>query len=157
MGTAPLILISPLLLAVAYCDLRFMRIPNLLSLLALAFFLAFALIFPSADFLSKIMAAAAVMLLGFIGFCFRLLGGGDVKILSALMLFVPTQSLMLFAFVFSASLLIGIAAILALRKLPLAAGHRWKSVSGSNKFPMGISIALAGIAHPFALMLLPSV
>ncbi len=152
MSLAPLILISPILFAVAYCDLRFMRIPNVLSVLILAIFLISSLILPPDDLPGRIVVAAAVFGLGFAGFCFRMLGGGDVKILSALMLFVPLHSLALFAYILSAALLVGIAAILTLRRRPLATDHGWKSISGSTRFPMGISIALAGIIHPLAVM-----
>lgn len=156
MSFVPLILISPILVAVAYCDLRFMRIPNVLSLLIVAIFVISSLIYPPDDLLARIAVAAVVFALGFAGFCFRMLGGGDVKILSALTLLVPLHSLALFAYVFSAAMLVGIAAILTLRRLPLAAGHGWKSISGSTRFPMGISIALAGIAHPLTMLALQS-
>ncbi len=156
MSFVPLILISPILIAVAYCDLRFMRIPNVLSVLIVAIFVISSLIYPSDDLIARITVAAAVFALGFTGFCFRMLGGGDVKILSALMLLVPLHSLALFAYIFSAAMLVGIVAILAVRRLPLAVGHGWKSISGSTRFPMGVSIALAGIAHPLAVMALQS-
>ena len=154
MSLAPLFLISPILIAVAYCDLRFMRIPNLLSVLMLAIFLVSSLILPPEDLPARIVVAALVFGLGFTGFCFHILGGGDVKILSALILFVPLQDLALFSYLFSAALLVGIAVILTLRRLPLATDHGWKSISGSSRFPMGISIALAGIIYPLAVMAL---
>lgn len=156
MSLVPLILISPILIAVAYCDLRFMRIPNVLSVMILASFVISSLIYPPDDLFARFAVAAAVFALGFAGFCFRMLGGGDVKILSALMLLVPLHSLTLFAYIFSAAMLVGIATILTLRRLPLAAGHRWKSISGSTRFPMGISIALAGVVHPLAMVALQS-
>ena len=148
MSLIPLILTSPILVAVAYCDLRYMRIPNVLSVLILAIFVVSSVVYPPVDLLARIVVAATVFGLGFLAFCARILGGGDVKILSALTLLVPLHSLGLFAYVFSAAMLVGIAAILTLRRLPMAADHGWKSISGSTRFPMGISIALAGIAHP---------
>lgn len=150
MSLIPLILTSPILVAVAYCDLRFMRIPNVLSLLILAIFVISSLVNPPVDLLARIFVAAAVFGLGFVAFCARILGGGDVKILAALTLLVPLHSLGIFAYIFSAAMLVGIAAILTLRRLPIAAGHSWKSISGSTRFPMGVSIALAGIVHPLA-------
>lgn len=156
MSLVPLILISPILVAVAYCDLRFMRIPNVLSVLIVAIFVISSLIYPPDDLFARIIVAATVFALGFAGFCFRMLGGGDVKVLSALTLLVPLHSLTLFAYIFSAAMLVGIAMILTLRRLPLAVGHGWKSISGSTRFPMGISIALAGIAHPLAILALQS-
>jgi prepilin peptidase CpaA len=148
MSLAPLVVLSPILVAVAIWDLRFMRIPNALSLIAVALFVISCLFSLPVDIVARVSVAATVFGLGFVAFCFRMFGGGDVKILSALMLFVPIQSLTLFAYLFSASMLIGILAILGLRRLPQAADHRWKSISASTKFPMGISIALSGILLP---------
>ena len=148
----PILLTVPVLVLVAYCDLRFMRIPNVLSILLVVLFVGSSLVFPPNDLLMRVSVAAGVFGLGFVGFCFRLLGGGDVKILAALMLFVPVQNLEVFSFLFSGSLLLGVLTIVGLRRLPQTAGHPWKSLSGSVKFPMGISIALAGILHAVYLM-----
>jgi hypothetical protein len=68
------------------------------------------------------------------------------------MLFIPAQGLVLFSFLFSASMIFGVIAILGLRRLPQTDNYHWKSLSGSTKFPMGISISLAGICCPFALL-----
>lgn len=154
MPLVPIILISPLLLAVGYYDLRFMRIPNPLTLIAIGMFVVLALIAPPDDLFFRVVAALTVLVLGVIGFAFGLIGGGDVKFLSTLVLFVPVHRLGIFANVFSVSLLIGIALILGLRRIPATADWGWKSFSGSTKFPMGISIALAGLAFPWVEMAL---
>ncbi|TMV67782.1 hypothetical protein FGG78_31750, partial [Thioclava sp. BHET1] len=48
-GVLPLLMLAPVLLIVAYCDLRHMRIPNMLSLIALGLFALCALMLPPAD------------------------------------------------------------------------------------------------------------
>lgn len=154
MATLPLILIAPLLCWVAYCDLSRMQIPNAISLIAVAVFACIAALAPPDDLLPRIAVAAAVLTVGFVSYCFGLFGGGDVKMLAALVLFVPVPTLTLFAFVFSASMLIGMAAVLTVRRIPAARRLGWKSLTADAGFPMGVSIALAGLVHPVATLLL---
>ena len=150
MNFVPLLLLSPVLVATAYCDLRHMRIPNALSLLALAIFALSAPFFlPADDILTRAATAAGVLVAGFAAFSLRLLGGGDVKMFSALLLFVPTETMSLFLMIFSATLLFGIALMPVLRAVPKAPATGWVSLQPGAKFPMGISIALAGLAHPW--------
>ncbi len=153
MDLLPLVLIAPLLAWGAWSDLTRMKIPNALSLAAVAVFAATAAVAPADDLLPRLAIAAAVLGIGLVSYIFGLFGGGDVKMLSALLLFVPVSTLPLFAYVFSASMLAGITIVLALRRLPSAHRPGWKSVSGSTGFPMGLSIAMAGIVHPAAAVL----
>ncbi|KAB2883633.1 MAG: hypothetical protein F9K34_11265 [Albidovulum sp.] len=154
MDLMPLVLVAPIFLWGAWSDLRRMRIPNAVSIIAVAVFVATAVVAPPEDLGLRVAAAAAVFALGFVTYLFGLFGGGDVKMLSALVLFVPVPTLALFAYVFSAAMLAGMAAILLLRRLPAAQRLGWKSISGSTGFPMGLSIAMAGLAHPAAATLL---
>ena len=151
MTFAAMYLLLPILLAVAWCDLRMLRIPNVLPAATFLLFIALAVVAPPPDLVGRLAGAGAVFAIGFLGFALRMVGGGDVKMLPALMLFVPANSLVLFANVFSFSILIGIGAVLSLRQLPEPAVAAWKSLTGPLRFPMGISIALAGIAHPALL------
>jgi prepilin peptidase CpaA len=146
--------IAPLLIAVAYFDLRYLRIPNLLSIAGFAAFIVFAAVYPPADLLPRLAVAATVFLLGVAGFALRLLGGGDVKFLPVLMLFVPLHLLVSFGNVFSASLLLGVALVALLRRLPGIADAGWASFGGRGKFPMGVSIALAGLSFPWVALAL---
>jgi prepilin peptidase CpaA len=154
MQVAPLFAIAPLLLAVGYFDLRYMRIPNALSIVAFGAFLVFAVLYPPADLVPRLVVGGGVLALGLIGFALRLFGGGDVKFLSVLVLFVPLHALAIFGNVFSASLLLGIALVLTLRRIPALATLGWKSIGGSTKFPMGVSIALAGLSFPWITLAL---
>ena len=147
----PLMLLAPILLAVGYFDLRYMRIPNVLSIIAVALFAVSVLVATPDDLVARLLVAGAVFAIGFTGFCFRILGGGDVKILSALMLFIPLHDLIIFANVFSVSMMVGIIAILSVRRMPFASQTGWKAISASTRFPMGISIGFAGIIQPLAV------
>ena len=149
MGLFPLILMFPILLAVGYSDLRNMRIPNALSIVAVIIFIATAFMLPLHEVGLRLIASLVTLLIGFVAFALRIFGGGDIKILAALMLFIPSQTLALFAFVISASILVGIGLVMTLRTAPGAQQSNWKSLQAKAKFPMGISISLAGLLHPF--------
>ncbi|MEO6298293.1 MAG: prepilin peptidase [Paracoccaceae bacterium] len=152
MNIVPMLLLAPVLVAVAYFDLRFMRIPNGLTLITLGVLALIILFFPPADLWARLAIAGLVFALGCVGFAFRMVGGGDVKILSALMLAVPTSGIAVFANVFSVSLITGIILVLTLRRFPIVAKLGWKSFGGSTKFPMGLSIAMAGLAFPLVTL-----
>ena len=155
MDLLPLVLLSPVLVAAAYSDLRHMRIPNSFALLAVAiFFLSAPFLLPLDVLLVRIGIAAAALALGFLAFMLRMLGGGDAKMFAALLLFVPTETMSLFLLIFSAALVFGIALMPVLRALPNAAATGWVSLQRDARFPMGISIALAGLAHAPAVSLL---
>lgn len=153
MDLVGMVCLAPVMIAVAINDLRYMRIPNSLSLISLGILAVAAAVFPPDDLLLRVMIALAVLALGLIGFVFRLIGGGDVKILAVLMLAVPSDGLVTFAYVFSASMFAGIAIVLVLRRMPQTAYWGWKSFGGSTGFPMGLSIALAGLSYPLVALL----
>lgn len=154
MSILPLLLLSPVLVYGAYSDLRYMRLPNSLSLIALALFAVSAITLPPPDLVARLVVAALVLAAGLTAFAFRLVGGGDVKLLSVLMLFVPTHALSVFGYVFSASMLLGLALVLGLRQFAFAAQSDWKSIGGSSGFPMGVSIGTAGIVFPLVVLAL---
>lgn len=143
----PLILLTPVLCAVAWSDLRHMRIPNLLVLLALGLFVICMPLLGWQEVAWRLGVALVVFALGTLGFALRLFGGGDVKMLAALMLFVPSQTLHGFGYGFSLALVLGVVFVLALRAAPFLRDAELAVIRNSGKFPMGISIALAGILH----------
>lgn len=152
-GYAPLELAAPVLVAVAYFDLRFMRIPDALPLMAVALFAGAAALAPMPDILPRMAIAGAVFAIGFAGFAFRLFGGGDVKMLAALLLLVPSAGALIFANLFSAALLAGMGAVALARRDGRFAASGWRSMTVERGFPMGVSIALAGLAHPWVMRL----
>lgn len=139
---------------VALADLRDMRIPDRLSATIVAVFAVSLLWQLPGDLGARLLVAGAVFAVGFAGFCLRLVGGGDVKALAALMLFVPFRMLPLFALIFSASIVLGILLILGMRRLPVAAGFDWQSMRRPGTLPMGIAIAASGLVLPPAVALL---
>ncbi|WP_170476434.1 prepilin peptidase [Ruegeria arenilitoris] len=150
----PLILIAPLLIIMALHDLKFLKISNFLVLAMIAVFLLSAPFFLTWQEISyRILFAVAVFFLGFAGFAFRLWGGGDVKAIAALVLFVPSYSLLLFFFCFAASMGIGMFVVVSCRFLVLPQCV-WSALRPKAGYPMGVSIAMAGILLPFASLML---
>lgn len=144
----PLLLIAPLLVFAAYWDLRFLRIPDIISVAVVTAFVFCALLSAPDDLMTRLLVTMVVFGIGVLAFAFRLVGGGDVKLFSALVLFIPADRLILFANVFSVSLLIGIGGIVALRRSRFAGVVQWKSLSEPRAFPMAVSIAFAGLTYP---------
>ncbi len=153
MTVEPLFVIAPLLVCVIYFDLRYLRIPDILSLSIVAVFAFYAVLFAPDDLLIRISVAAAVFGLGFAAFAVQIVGGGDVKLLPALLLFIPADGLILFANLFSVSLLAAVAIILTLRLSPTAGASGFKSLSQPRALPMGLPIGLAGLSYPLLVHL----
>ena len=147
MDIFPNLLVAPLLIYAAYSDLRYMRIPDFISIALVVLFAFTILIQFPIDIGARIAVASGIFAIGYAGFSLRLIGGGDVKFLSALALFVPRSELTVFANLFSASLLVGIFLICVAQRSRLA-NVGWKSFSARGRFPMGLSIAMAGLMLP---------
>jgi prepilin peptidase CpaA len=147
----PLLLASPILLITILFDLRLMRIPDPITLALLALFI---LIVPwtvtAPELASRVGLGLICLVLGFIAFAFGKIGGGDVKILAALMLLIPVNRLSLFLLIFALCLILGVAVILLIRAGFANPASRWKFLR-SREFPMGISIAGAGLVLPALL------
>jgi prepilin peptidase CpaA len=131
-----------LLVAAATTDALERRIPNALPLgLALVGLARIALDLAAGGaalpLAADVAAAAAVFLLGAVGFRFGLVGGGDVKLLAAAALWLGAAALMPFL---TATALAGgaLAAAFLLRAL-------LRRDAGKVALPYGIAIAAGGI------------
>jgi prepilin peptidase CpaA len=147
-STALSIAVSGLLLIAAATDVTQLRIPNWISVAILVLFLVFAAIsgLPPNEVLSHVFAAFAVLAGGIILFSWGKLGGGDVKILSAVSLCVGWEGL--FRFVLAVSLLGAVVtlAVIVLRTRFLAAtiqstGYRPAMLDTGAGAPYAIAIA----------------
>ena len=154
MELLPLLLATPLLLWCAWTDFRFMRIRNSAVLVAVAIFVLTVPAVGWGEAGLRLVAAGLVFAVGFALFAARLMGGGDVKMGSALVLFVPTGTYTLFALLFSLAMMLGIGAMLALRAIPALRRAGPVSLRAQGTFPMGIAFGLCGLMHLGALALL---
>jgi len=148
----PLAIVSPVLVACAYSDLRYMRIPNKLVLMLAVFFVITSPMLTLPEIGWRIAVSAIVFGISAIAFSLRMLGGGDVKMLAALLLFIPSTTLTTFGYIFSSSMLTGLLVSTTLQNAAWAESLGWASVKAKGRFPMGISIALAGVAHPLVVL-----
>ncbi len=83
-------------------DLRARIIPNTVSVLVIGLYaLRTAIDWPNATPLADLAVAAAVLTIGFILFARNCIGGGDVKLITALALWAGPQHMMAMAFVIS--------------------------------------------------------
>ena len=144
----PLMLFAPVLVFAGASDLTRMRIPNWTSLAAIGLFVLALPILGLDEALWRLAVAGTIFALGLGLWALRMFGAGDVKLLSALLLLVPVAEIALFWQVLSASLLIGLAAVTGLRASGVLRATGWTSMRAHGQFPMGISIALAGVALP---------
>ncbi len=141
----------PLLAAVILYDLRLMRIPNGLVLLFLAVavgILPFAL--PLDALLWRVAIALGVLAIGLALFATGLMGGGDVKILSVLMLLIPPSALPAFGVLLSIGVLVGIIGLSVARALAKGKPTRWRALWDRKRFPLGLGIGMAGLSFIWA-------
>ena len=142
-----------LLVAVIICDLRLMRLPNLLVLLfVMVFATTVAWTLPLSELVWRVGVALAVLLVGAAANAAKLMGGGDAKIIAALVLFFPRESLLYFAFVFCICMIVGIVGLLVLRRFLRTKNPTWRGLKDGERYPMGLSIGIAGLITVFLQM-----
>ncbi|WP_370399727.1 A24 family peptidase [Sulfitobacter sp. JB4-11] len=139
-------IVVPLLLAVILYDLRFMRIPNALVVLFGAVALA-SVPFQIGleELLWRLGIAAVVFCGGLILYARRMMGAGDVKLLSTLMLLIPVEGVQAFSMMLSLSILVGVGTWMLVRQIRAGRPTRWRSLQKQGRFPLGLSIGSAGL------------
>ena len=145
-----LVAATPICLFAAWSDLKDMIIPNWVALALVAAFCLLGVMFlPFEDVLWRLLAGFLVLVAGFVLNALGLIGGGDVKFLSGLVPFVATADIAPFLMIMSASMLVTLAAHRIAARIPAIrrATPDWESWRAGRKFPMGISIAVAGIVY----------
>lgn len=145
-GAQTLLASLPLLALVTYYDLRYLRIPDSLSIAGLMLFAAQLVTVPVSGIDGRLIAAAVTFLVLFGLFAARLIGGGDVKFLPVLVLFVPPQQLNLFFLALSLAVPISVLGLAVARAaVPHPAGG-WACTVHSGKLPVGLAMTLAALA-----------
>lgn len=132
--------LAAMLLAASWCDLRSRTIPNglnlAIALAAIPFWWAVGLpLWPDAAL--QVGVAALVFGLFAVAFAFGAMGGGDVKLIGALALWLPFKAVVVLLFVMS----------LAGGVLTLAfyLRHRLARRGGQLEIPYGVAIAFGGL------------
>jgi prepilin peptidase CpaA len=136
----PVAILAAMLIVAATGDLRTRRIPNKLNiaiaLLAVPFwFLSGYALWP--DIAMQVALAAGVFLLFALLFRIGMMGGGDVKLLAALALWLPLASMVKLAVIMS--LAGGVLTLVMLVR------HKAAKSEKSLEVPYGVAIAFAGM------------
>jgi len=129
-----------MLLGASWCDLKSRTIPNglnlAIALLAIPFWWSVGLaLWPDAAI--QIGVASLVFGLFAIAFAFGAMGGGDVKLIGALALWLPFQAVIVLLFIMSIA---GGALTLA-----LVLRHKLGRRAGQLEIPYGVAIAFGGL------------
>jgi prepilin peptidase CpaA len=144
-----------IVLAAALSDLIRYRIPNLLVLALIgAFVVLAALHYKETAWLSHVGAAVICLAAGFVLYQFRQMGAGDVKLLTAVALWIGLGGLIPLLLFVSLSGLFALPLILFARALvaKAQAGNVWKTewsvprvLTKKQGVPYGVAIALGAI------------
>lgn len=141
-----LLALVPIIASSAVTDLRHLRIPNSHVVLALILFVVsapFVLTWP--DLSHRLLAAAITFVIGFALFSLRLFGGGDVKMMPVVLLYIPPPDLILFLRLFAAALLVVTLAALIVQNAPIFKRLGWESVRAHRHVPVGAAMAISVI------------
>lgn len=146
------------LLVAAVSDIRTFRIPDSLSLLVVALFVASVTFGQSVDSLASHMASmGAAFLLGLVAFRYRIMAGGDVKLITAVSLWIGVKDLhILLTWIALAG---GVQAVLvilvhhtkvrleegAIGEASKRNGSRLRSELSGQRLPYGVAIAAGAV------------
>lgn len=133
-------ILAAMLIVAAVGDVRARRIPNWLNLAialgAVPFWWVSGYdLWP--DVATQVAIAAGVFVLFAILFQLGMMGGGDVKLLAALGLWLPLGAL--------AKLLVIMSLAGGVLALAMLVRRRWASSEGQTEVPYGVAIAFAGL------------
>ncbi|AZV78010.1 hypothetical protein EBB79_08970 [Parasedimentitalea marina] len=141
---AGLLVAAPLLVWMAWQDLRELKISNRNVLLILAIFVLAAPMLDLPEILSRLLAFCLVFAIGLVLFATRIIAGGDVKMLSVVTLLIPSDTVQSFALYLSATLLCMVVILAALQRSQNGLKNRWAALQQIG-FPMAPSISLAAL------------
>ena len=141
-----LLALTPVLVASAISDLRFLKIPNTHVLLALGLFVAaapFTLDWP--ELYPRLIAAGITFAIGFTLFALRLIGGGDVKMMPVVLLFIPPPDVVLYLRFFAVALVFVCLFALVLQTAPVFRNLGWESARHRRHVPVGVAMAASAL------------
>lgn len=143
-----------LLVWAVICDFTSLRIPNRLPLAVSLLFAAHAAANPgTVDWLGALLVALAVFAAATVLFHFRLMGGGDVKLMAAVALWAGPHEIL--GFLLVTSVVGGILALIAVTRLRQVLEYAVMALGGGNRaidgisrgvVPYGVAIAAGGFA-----------
>jgi prepilin peptidase CpaA len=147
------IILTALLLVVVVFDVSKFIIPNWVNLVIIVLFPLFLILVPNKiDVLSSILVMIAFFAGGYLLFQFRVMGGGDIKLLIALSLWIGWQPEVLMMFGFWTAISGGVLSLflIIIRQYLIFIGSKFKKAPDYPKLlrwgepvPYGLAIAYA--------------
>ena len=142
-----LVIATPVALAVAIFDLRYMEIPNRLTVGAFALFAA--LVFttlPLDDALWRLGGAGLTLAVCFAMFATGAMGGGDAKAATAFAMLIAPVDAGVVLIMLSVIAIASLCVIVTLKKVAFSGGQ-WAVWRAERRFPYGVALGLTLIVY----------
>jgi prepilin peptidase CpaA len=155
--TADLLLLLfflPVIFGTAISDFNHLKIRNVQVIVGFAVFLMvspFLLDLHEISF--RLLSATLTFGICFILFSLRLIGGGDAKMMPVVLLFVPTDEVVLFLRIFAGALLLVSLGALFIHRTPVLRRAGWTTAQERRQVPVGVAMAFSTAALAVHLVL----
>lgn len=155
--TADLLLLLfflPVIFGSAISDFNHLKIRNIQVIVGLAVFLMISPFLLDLHEISfRLLSAALTFGICFILFSLRLIGGGDAKMMPVVLLFVPTDEVVLFLRIFAGALLLVSLGALFIQRTPRLRRAGWTTAQERRQVPVGVAMAFSAAALAAYLVL----
>lgn len=136
-----LLVASPIALAVAISDLRYMEIPNWMTAGAAAVFMVLVFVMLPMEAALWRLGVAGIVFAACVALFFAgAMGGGDAKAAPGFALLVAPNDASVVLILLSIVAVVGVGVVAILRRTALANGS-WKVWSATGKFPYGVALS----------------
>lgn len=157
--TADLLLLLfflPIIFGSAISDFNHLKIRNVQVIVGLAVFLVISPFLLDLNEISfRLLSAVLTFGICFILFSLRLIGGGDAKMMPVVLLFVPSDEVVLFLRIFAGALLLVSLGALFIQRTPRLRRAGWTTAQERRQVPVGVAMALSAAALAAYLVLRP--
>ncbi len=156
-----LVLTFPFCIYATWTDLKFLKIPNIVPLGMLAVFvLSGPFVLPWGEYGLSLLYGLIALILSLVLFAARLVPGGDLKFLTAIIPFVDTGQILVFITFASISAILAVITHALFAKLGLIP-ESWASRNSGKgfkrRFPVGFALAGGLIFYLLAQIIFPAV
>lgn len=141
--------VFPICIFVAWNDMKFMKIPNVMVLAMLGVFVVIGPIALDLDvYLWRYLHFAVILVIGFLLNTIRAFGAGDAKFAAAMAPFIPLGDATMFLIILAATLLAAFFTHRTLRQVPQIRLRTpdWESWD-NNQFPMGLALGAGTVIY----------
>ena len=151
-----LLFFLPVIFASAISDFNHLKIRNVQVTVGLAAFLVISPFLLDLNEISfRLLSAVLIFGICFILFSLRLIGGGDAKMMPVVLLFVPSDEIVLFLRIFAGALLLVSLGALFIQRSPRLRRAGWTTAQERRQVPVGVAMALSAAALAAYLVLRP--